>query len=190
MIYLWWWSSQLGSLEVPWEGPSLIHLCSLYHPQPHLLTFWSEIFLSYLWKLKDYATLIFPAYVHSHSTSQVALVVKNPTANAGDTKLGVWSLGQKDPLEEVLTIHSSTIAWRIPWTEKPGGLQSIGSQKAGHDWSDLASMHGVRRKNPEWDWNNYCRNQWKCLHFQVVKQNCHRSMFWRWHLRDLLLRLD
>ena len=86
MSYLWWWSSQLGFLEVPWEGPSLIHLCSLYHPQLHLLTFWSEISLSYLWKLKDYATLIFPAYVQSHSTSQGALVAKNPTANAGDTR--------------------------------------------------------------------------------------------------------
>ena len=86
MNYLWCWSSQLGSLEVPWEGPSLVHLCSLYHPQLHLLTFWSEISLSYLWKLKDYATLIFPAYVQSHSTSQAALVAKNPTANAGDTR--------------------------------------------------------------------------------------------------------
>ena len=45
----------------------------------------------------------------------------------------VRSLGQEDPLEEVMATHSSIIAWRIPWTEEPGGLQSIVSQRVGHD---------------------------------------------------------
>ena len=43
-------------------------------------------------------------------------------------------LGQEDPLEKGMATHSSTLAWRIPWTEEPGGLQSRGSQRAGHDW--------------------------------------------------------
>ena len=47
----------------------------------------------------------------------------------------VQSLGREDPLEEEMTTHSSVLAWRIPWTEKPGGLQSIGSQRVGHDWA-------------------------------------------------------
>ena len=51
----------------------------------------------------------------------------------------VRSLGGEDPLEEEMGTHSSILAWRIPWTEEPGGLQSMGSQRAGHDWSDLAS---------------------------------------------------
>ena len=42
-------------------------------------------------------------------------------------------LGQEDPLEEEMATHSSILAWRIPWTEEPGGLQSTGSQRAGHD---------------------------------------------------------
>ena len=46
----------------------------------------------------------------------------------------VWSLGQEDPLEEEMVTHSSILAWRIPWTEKPGGLQSRGSQRVRHDW--------------------------------------------------------
>ena len=46
----------------------------------------------------------------------------------------VWSLGWEDPLEKEVATHSSILAWRIPWTEKPGGLQSMGSQRAGHDW--------------------------------------------------------
>ena len=45
----------------------------------------------------------------------------------------VRSLGQEDPLEKDMATHSSILAWRIPWTEEPGGLQSMGSQREGHD---------------------------------------------------------
>ena len=45
----------------------------------------------------------------------------------------VRSLGQEDPLEQKMAIHSSTITWKIPWTEEPGRLQSMGSQRVGHD---------------------------------------------------------
>ena len=41
--------------------------------------------------------------------------------------------GREDPLEEVMATHSSVLAWKIPWTEKPGGLQSMGSHRVGHD---------------------------------------------------------
>ena len=59
-----------------------------------------------------------------------ATVVKNLPANAGDMS----SIpGQEDPLEEEMTTHSSVLAWEIPWTEEPGGLQSMGSQRVGHD---------------------------------------------------------
>ena len=50
----------------------------------------------------------------------------------------VRSLGQEDSLEEGVATHSSLLAWRLPWTEEPGGLQSIGLQKVGHNCSDLA----------------------------------------------------
>ena len=45
----------------------------------------------------------------------------------------VRSLGQEDPLEEGLAVHPSILAWKTPWTEKPGGLQSVLLQRAGHD---------------------------------------------------------
>ena len=45
----------------------------------------------------------------------------------------VRSLDQEDPLEEKMATHSNILAWKIPWTEEPGGLQSIGSQRVGHD---------------------------------------------------------
>ena len=60
----------------------------------------------------------------------MALVVKNPPANAGTQ---VRSLGQEDPLEEEMATHSSVLSWRIPWTEEPGGLQSTGLQRVGRD---------------------------------------------------------
>ena len=55
-------------------------------------------------------------------------MVKKPPANAGDREMWVQSLGQEDPLEKGMTAHSSILAWRIPWTEEPGGLQSMGLQ--------------------------------------------------------------
>ena len=63
----------------------------------------------------------------------MAVTVKNLLANAGDIKLWVCSLGWEDPLEEGMEIHSSILAWRIPWTEEPGGLQSMKAQRLGHD---------------------------------------------------------
>ena len=52
------------------------------------------------------------------------------------------SLGQEDPLEESMATHSSILAWRIPWTEEPRGLQSIELQRVRHDWSNLACTQG------------------------------------------------
>ena len=65
--------------------------------------------------------------------SLVALVVKNPPANAGDIRDAGSIPGQEHPLEEGMTTHSSILVWRIPWTEKPGGLWSIGLQRVAHD---------------------------------------------------------
>ena len=45
----------------------------------------------------------------------------------------VQFLGWEDPMEKEMPIHSSTLAWKIPWTEEPGGLQSMGLQRVGHD---------------------------------------------------------
>ena len=57
-------------------------------------------------------------------------VVKNPPAMQ---ETWIQSLDQDDPLEEEMATHSSVLAWRIPWTEEPGGPQSMGSLRVGHD---------------------------------------------------------
>jgi len=54
----------------------------------------------------------------------------------------ILSLGQEDLLEKEMATHSSILAWRIPWTEEPGGLQSTGSQRVGHDWA-ISLTHSV-----------------------------------------------
>ena len=66
----------------------------------------------------------------------MALVVKNPPANAGDMRHRFDSLGHEDPLEEGMATHARILAWRIPWIEEPGRLQSMGSQKS---WTQLSN---------------------------------------------------
>ena len=58
---------------------------------------------------------------------------KESTCNAGDAEMQVQSLGREDLLEEEMATHTSILAWRNPWTEESGGLQSMRSQRAGSD---------------------------------------------------------
>ena len=71
----------------------------------------------------------------------MALVVKNLPANAGDTGDAGLIPGLEIALEEGMVTHSSILAWRTRWTEEPGGLWSIGSQTAGHNWSNLHALY-------------------------------------------------
>ena len=79
--------------------------------------------------------------IHSSWACQVVLVVKDLPANAGDVRDAVLISGLEDPPEEGMATHSSILAWRILWTEEPGRLQSMGSQRVGHDWSNLAHTY-------------------------------------------------
>ena len=58
----------------------------------------------------------------------------------------VRSLGQEDPLEKEMATHSSILAWRIPWMEEPGALQSTGSQRVRHDWATSLTHSLTRNK--------------------------------------------
>ena len=74
-------------------------------------------------------------YVPQVHTLVVQMVKHLPTI----WETWVQSLGQKDPLEKEIATHSSTLAWKIPWTEEPGRLQSMGSQRVRHDWATSLS---------------------------------------------------
>ena len=73
-----------------------------------------------------------------HALFLIAKTVKNLPAIQ---ETWVWSLGREDPLEKERATHSSILAWRIPWTEKPGELPSMQSQRAGHNWE--ANTHAT-----------------------------------------------
>ena len=81
--------------------------------------------------IRSFCISLFPKW--GWGASQAALVVKNLPANAGDMRDMGLIPGWEDLLEEGMAIHSSVFAWRIPWTEEPGGLQSIGLQRVRHN---------------------------------------------------------
>ena len=89
----------------------------------------------------------------------------------------VQSLGREDPLEKEMATHSSILAWRIPWAEEPGRLQSTGSQRVRHDWATslhFSSVHftlqhlldvpgGFSGKNPAWQCERCKRCEFRSL---------------------------
>ena len=84
---------------------------------------------------------------HNWDSDSVYLILVRPSLVAQTVKrlstmreTGVQSLGWEDPLEKEMAIHSSTLAWKIPWTEEPGRLQFMGSQRVGHDWATSLSL--------------------------------------------------
>jgi len=84
-------------------------------------------------------------YFHFRA-SLVAQMVKNPHAMQ---ETEVWFLGREDALEKEMATHSSILAWRIPWTEEPRRLQYMGSQRVGHNWSNLAHTENKTKKRRE-----------------------------------------
>ena len=77
--------------------------------------------------------LLFGSYCVKTRAFQVALVIKNLPASAGEVRKVGSIPGWGKPLEKGKATHSSVLAWRIPWTEEPGRLQSIGSHRVGYD---------------------------------------------------------
>ena len=73
----------------------------------------------------------------------------------------VWSLGWEDPLEKEMATYSSTLAWKIPWMEEPGRLQSMGSQKVAHDWA--TSLHFTSCENTVKGWGMWYTGYVICL---------------------------
>ena len=86
--------------------------------------------------LSDFITAICLGFIFGFPHLRICLTsLVAQTVKRLSTMRETWvqSLGWEDPLEKVMAPHSSTIAWKIPWTEEPGRLQSMGSQRVGHD---------------------------------------------------------
>ena len=87
-------------------------------------------------------------------------------------EMWVQSLGWEDPLENELACHSSVLAWKIPWVEKPVGLQSTGLQRVRHDWTHMISIMPCRRTQ--------C-----CLHTSQKSLGC----FWEYNCSHFFMSL-
>ena len=90
----------------------------------------------------------------------------------------VWPLGSEDPLKET-AMHSSILAWRIPWTEEPGGLQSMGLQRVRHDWVINTFFFKLLKKWPKVAYlvNSYCANTY--IHTCVHKAFSGETLLWK-----------
>ena len=107
--------SSILAWEVPWKekpgGPQSMGLQRVRHD-------WSNLAAAAPWKMSGFPD---------------GSMVKNPPASVETQEMCVPSLGQEDPLEEEMATHSSILAWEVPWTEEPGGPQSMGLQRVRHD---------------------------------------------------------
>ena len=93
-------------------------------------------------------------------------------------EMQVQSLGQKDPPEKGMATHSSILAWRIPWTEEPDGLWSIGSQRVGHNWSDLAATAAKSNHPVFWGYSLLLRYPYSIcgVYFSLNKSTSYLSL--------------
>ena len=87
-------------------------------------------------------------------TSLVAQIVKHlPTT----LETWVWSLGWEDPLGKEMALHSSILAWKIPWTEESGRLQSMGSQRVGQEWAAKLNFQRIARRDKKAFLRDQCK---------------------------------
>ena len=118
-------------------------------------TFWMRISLPEVFvpEIKNagrfhsvFSAFIYSWFVDLHEFSKASQVAQWSRINLPMQETWVQSLGGEDPLEGEMATHSSIHAWEIPWTEEPGGLQSMGSQRVRHSWSDSACTHGNNKQ--------------------------------------------
>ena len=101
--------------------------------------------LAFAWTTSE--SLYHLSYSYKLMNSLVTQMVKNMPAV---WETWVWSLGQEDSLKKGMATHSSILAWRIPWTEEPGGPLSMGSQRVGYDWVTTVSLSMNGHEKAEW----------------------------------------
>ena len=121
--------------------------------------------ISSSWLLEYTAIRPFGEEPEKYSSTMAFLVAQRIKHLPAMQETRVWSLGWEDPLEKKMATHSSILAWRIPWTEEPGRLQSTGLQKVGHDWMTslyfFTSCHGTAGSFSMWT-KSFFFSQWRC----------------------------
>ena len=137
-----------------------------------IMPLWTWI-CKYLFKALLSVLWIYTQNLLNHVASLMAQLVKNQPAMR---ETWVWSLGWEDPLEKGTTTYSSILAWRIPWTEEPGRLQSMGSQRIGHNWETITFT------SPKLT-NYICKNSFQIGHILKMQMDGHfgKTLFNRLH---------
>ena len=171
-----------GDSERKWDKGTLklhIWICAVRL----LLASWGGTF--WVWQIFT-AWILLQTLVCTRA-SLVAQAVKNHCAMQ---ETGVWSLGWEDPLEKGMATHSSILAWEIPWTEEPGGLQSMGSQRVE---DDLATNTFTLRvcTNPRIKAMSFGGNLCKLWeNWQPEMRLTLRSHCWFWKCQWTVMRLS
>ena len=93
----------------------------------------------------------------------------------------LWSLGREDPMEKEMATHSSILAWEIPWTEEPGGLQFMGSQSVWHNWAtNTFHFHLTILLNNSTPWYTWMKSSWmKTYHTEICTQMFREHYPWK-----------
>ena len=114
-----------------------------FNPNHYLLVWWFNQLLGIIELLDSsmFFYLVFKTLMREFINMGASLVAQMVKHLAAMWKTQVQSLGQADPLEKEMATHSSTLAWKIPCTEDPGRLQSMWSQRIGHDWATSLSLY-------------------------------------------------
>ena len=126
------------------------------------------------WKCEELVTVILlwlapaPVVLSDFRTAGTSLVAQTVKRLSTMRETWVWSLGREDPLEKEVAIHSSTLAWKIPWTEEPGRLQSMGSQRVRHDWVTSLSPSGQLSVSSAFSFLALMINVWS---YKIIWQN-------------------
>ena len=102
---------------------------------------------------------------------------RESACNAGDSLTWVQFLGQEDPLEKGIATGCTSLAWRIPWTEEPGGLQSRGSHRVSHDWATSLSCFPHVTTLLWITWLLYGISVMPCKEFQHATHSSHPHHF-------------
>ena len=140
---MWTHRRQLTRLPHPWDSPGK-------NTGVGCIAFSEGCHITFLLCVLNLPLLL--SYKDANDWIRASLVAQRLKRLPAMQETWVQSLGQEDPLEKKMATHSSTLAWRIPWTEEPGGLQSRRSQGVRHDWVTSLSlftfMHWRRKWQP------------------------------------------
>ena len=132
---------------MPWISlPPQVYICSPFISPLELAGLWlyfqcQSHFAHFAIFLTPHSVLPFRLQAVKKGTFWASLVAQRLKCLPPMQETWVRSLGQEDTLEKEMVTHSSILAWEIPWTKKPGRLQSMGSQRVGHDWATWLSRY-------------------------------------------------